>query len=279
MNCEVSVVGLGGMPMSLADRPSRTRSIATIHASLDAGVNFIDTADVYCIDNNDIGHNEALIREALEGHPEGGAALVATKGGLRRPGGDWTVDARPERLREACEHSLQVLGIDCIALYQLHAPDERIPFAESVGALARLQEEGKIQHIGLSNVDVAEIQTGMDVCEIVTVQNRCHAGWRTSFDNGVVAHCEAHDILFLAHSPVGGYRGHTSLTAEPIVQQIAQAHGVSAYQVVLGWLMQKSPSILPIPGASRPSSIEDSALAFSLTLTAKEMALIESADL
>jgi len=279
MGRSVSVLGLGGMPMSLADRPPRTRAIATIHAALDAGIDFIDTADVYCIDDDDIGHNEALIREAVETHSLGSQALIATKGGLRRPSGDWTVDARPERLQEACEHSLKVLGVECIELYQLHAPDERVPFADSVGALARLQEVGKVQHIGLSNVNVDEIRSAMDVCEIVSVQNRCHAGWRSSFENGVVDFCAEHDILFLAHSPVGGYRSHVSLTAEPVVREIAESSGASAYRVVLAWLLQRSPAILPIPGASRPHSITDSASASTLTLTPQQMAQIDAAEL
>ena len=274
-----SAIGLGGMPMSLADRPPRAQAIATVHAAIDAGVDLIDTADVYCIDNDDIGHNEGVIRDALATHSMRERVLVATKGGLRRPGGDWTVDGRPERLRAACEHSLRVLDPDCIQLYQLHAPDERVPFADSVGALARLQEEGKIEHVGLSNVNVDEIRTGMAVCEIVTVQNRCHAGYRSSFKNGVVSFCEAHEITFLAHSPVGGYRGHSTLTAQAVVRDVANQCGASPYRVVLAWLLARSQAILPIPGASRPMSIEDSAQATALSLTPDQIAAIDGADL
>src|SRR5580693_4056517 len=153
----VGAVGLGGMYLSIRDRPSEDDAVRTIHAALDAGITLIDTADVYCLDQRDIGHNERLIARALRdrAHED---VVVATKGGLERPNGAWTRNARPAHLRRACEASLAALGVDRIAVYQLHAPDPAVPLEDSVGELARLRAEGKIAHVGLSNVSATEIE-------------------------------------------------------------------------------------------------------------------------
>src|SRR5689334_2983078 len=152
----VGAIGLGGMYMSITGRPDEGQAIRAIHAALDAGVTLIDTADVYCLDHRDIGHNERLIAKAIAGRAE--RVILATKGGLTRPDGAWARDARPERLREACEASLRALRVSAIDLYQLHAPDSNVPFADSVGAIARLREHGKVRLVGLSNVDIAQIE-------------------------------------------------------------------------------------------------------------------------
>jgi len=153
----VSAVGYGGMHLSIQDRPPEEQGIRVIHAALDAGVTLIDTADVYCLDNQDIGHNERLVARAL-GSWQGDRdqVTVATKGGVTRPAGRWDTDGRPQHLRAACERSLKALGVERLDLYQLHAPDPKVPLAESVGALGELKQEGKIRWIGLSNVSVAE---------------------------------------------------------------------------------------------------------------------------
>ena len=133
----VSAIGLGAMPLSVRGRPEEQKSIEVIHAALDHGINFIDTADAYCLDESDFGHNERLIAKALaQWAGPRSEVLVATKGGVQRPGGEWTVSGHPAYLKAACDQSLKNLGVDCIALYQLHAPDPRVPFADSVGALA-----------------------------------------------------------------------------------------------------------------------------------------------
>src|SRR5580692_572783 len=147
----VGAVGLGGMYLSIRDRPSEDDAVRTIHAALDAGITLIDTADVYCLDQRDIGHNERLIARALREKPHANV-VVATKGGLERPSGSWTRNARPVHLREACERSLKALGVSRIDVYQLHAPDPSVPLADSVGELAKLRAEGKIAHVALSNV-------------------------------------------------------------------------------------------------------------------------------
>jgi aryl-alcohol dehydrogenase-like predicted oxidoreductase len=169
---QVSAIGLGEMPMSLAGRPDEARSIRTIHAALDTGVTLIDTADAYCRDESDFGHGERLVAKALagwSGDPD--RVLVATKGGHTRPGGEWGLDGRPEYLRQACEASLRALGVDTIGLYQFHRPDPEVPFAESVGALAELKAAGKVRLVGLSNVSVDQINQARELVEVASVQN------------------------------------------------------------------------------------------------------------
>ena len=157
---KVSAVSYGGMPLSIQGRPhDEAQAMDVIHSVLDAGVTLIDTANVYCLDDDDIGHNERLITKAISSWPGNRATIVvATKGGMTRPDGRWERDARPGRLKAACERSLHALGVECIDLYQLHAPDPEVPFQESVRALADLQNEGKIKWIGLSNVTVEQIE-------------------------------------------------------------------------------------------------------------------------
>ena len=264
-------IGLGGMPMSLSGRPDESLSIEVIHAALDAGVNFIDTADSYCRDEKEYGHNERLIAKAIKSHPSGKFVTVATKGGYTRPRGSWVVDARPERLRKSCEASLRALGVDAITLYQLHHPDPRVPFADSVGALAKLKQEGKILHIGLSNVDEDQLKEAQSIVRIETVQNECNPFTAADFRNGVVSACLQQGVTYIAYSPVGGHGGHIRQARHAILGAIGRTHKVSPYQVALAWLMSKGPHVLPIPGASKMASIRDSALAAVLELTPEEI--------
>ncbi|MEW5854971.1 MAG: aldo/keto reductase [Myxococcota bacterium] len=263
----VSCIGLGGMPLSIQNRPDEEQGIRVIHAALDAGMTLIDTADVYCIDDDDLGHNERLIAKALSswsGNPAG--ICVATKGGLERPKGDWTRNGKPAHLRRACERSLKALGVERIDVYQLHAPDPEVPLEESVGALAELQRQGKIRHVALSNVTVPEIERARKVCGIVSVQNRCNILERSSFASGVAAYCQRNEIAFLPHSPVGGHRGHVRLRAEPVIGVVAQRLGVTPYQVALAWLLAQGDVVIPIPGASREESARSSAAAAEVRL-------------
>jgi aryl-alcohol dehydrogenase-like predicted oxidoreductase len=274
----VGCVGLGAMPLSLARRPDEASAIRVIHAALDAGITLIDTADVYCLDDADIGHNEQLIARALRewgGRRE--EIVVATKGGCERPGGGWTVNGRPEHLRAACEHSLAALGVDTIDLCQLHAPDPAVPFEESVAALDALKREGKIRHIGLSNVGVAEIEAARHLVEVVTVQNRCNPFERNSYREGVVDYCERNGIAFLPHSPVGGHLGHPRTSKDPTLVRIAQRRGATPYQVALAWLLSTSPVVIPIPGATRVESVRSSAAAADLTLDDHDLAQLGAA--
>lgn len=264
-------IGLGGMPMSTQGRPDESRSLRTIAAALEHGMRLIDTADVYCLDHRDIGHNERLIAKALAGAAVRSEVRIATKGGLMRPDGAWTSNGAPAHLRSACEASLKALGVERIWLYQLHAPDERVPFTDSVAALARLRSEGKIAHVGLSNVSAAQLDEAMRIVPIASVQNRCNVEDRRSFEGGVVRRCEALGVAFLPYCPVGGGRGRQRLAGRPDLVRIAAKHGASTYQVLLAWLLAASPVMFPIPGASRPESAISSAKAAALRLDDEDL--------
>ena len=230
---QVSAIGLGEMPMSLAGRPDEAQSIRTIHAALDAGVTLIDTADAYCIDESEIGHGERLVAKALAAWPgDADRVLVATKGGHTRPGREWDLDGRPEYLRRACEASLRALGVGAIGLYQLHRPDPKVPFAESVGALAELKEAGKVRLVGLSNVSVDQIRQARQLVQVASVQNEFSPRFRRS--EGELAFCAAQRIAFLPWSPLGGIgRGRDLGGRHRAFGEVAEAHGVSAQQVAL----------------------------------------------
>ena len=269
----VSVIGLGGMYLSITGRPSEDDAIRTIEASLAAGVTFIDTADVYCTDEKDYGHNERLIAKAV-GKKAG--ITIATKGGLLRPNGSWTRDATPDHLRAACEASLKALGRDSIDLYQLHAPDPKVKLAESIGALARLHDEGKIKLVGLSNVSVAEIKTAEAIVPIASVQNRWNPADRSPEENGVLDYCTERGIAFLPYSPFGGASGAKSLHELGHLSEHAKKRDVSPHRLVLAWMIAKSPIVIPIPGGRRIASVEDSARAADLELTADDVREIEA---
>jgi aryl-alcohol dehydrogenase-like predicted oxidoreductase len=267
---DVFPIGLGGMPMSLAGRPPEERSIRTIHAALDAGVNLIDTADSYCIDDSETGHNERLIAQALRGRRDG--VIVATKGGHTRPGGAWALDGRPEHLRAACEASLRALETDRIDLYQFHRPDPEVPYEESIGAIKELQDEGKVRWVGISNASVEQIELACSIADVVSVQNQLSLGFTSPLAKGEVAECERRGLAFLPWSPLGGIPNAAEAAGRHDgVRAAAGAHGVSPQQVALAWLLALSPVMIPIPGASRPESIADSARAVELELSDEEL--------
>jgi aryl-alcohol dehydrogenase-like predicted oxidoreductase len=272
-----TVVGLGGMPLSIHGRPERDDAVRVIHAALDAGMTLIDTADVYCLGEDDIGHNEQLIARALwSWSGDADSILVCTKGGLIRPKGEWVTDGRPEHLADACDRSLSALGVDRIAVYQLHAPDPKVPFLDSVGALARLKEQGKIEHVGLSNVSAKEIDEANAIVPIVSVQNRCNPFDLRAFEDGVIAKCEALGLAFLPWSPVGGGRGKGKVGGDPVLEEVGRAHGRSAFEVAIAWLLRKSDAMFPIPGASREESARSSAAAADLALSDDEVARVDA---
>jgi aryl-alcohol dehydrogenase-like predicted oxidoreductase len=272
----VSAIGLGEMQLSLADRPDEARAVRTIHAALDAGVTLIDTADAYCRDETDFGHGESLVARALAAWPgDRDRVLVATKGGHTRPGGRWDLDGRPEYLRQACEASLRRLGVEAIGLYQFHRPDPKVPFIESVGAVAELRAAGKVRLVGLSNVSIDQIRQARELVEVASVQNEFSPRFRRS--EAELAWCAANRIAFLPWSPLGGIgrggslgQGHHRAFAE-----VAEAHGVSPQQVALAWQLAKAPVVIPIPGSSRPETILDSAAAAGLRLSADELARLD----
>ena len=271
-DASVFPIGLGAMPMSLRGRPDEERSVRTIHAALDAGVNLIDTADAYCIDEHEVGHNERLIAKALAGRRDG--VIVATKGGHTRPGGAWELDGSPAHLRAACEASLRALDTDRIDLYQLHRPDPKVPYAESIGALKELQDEGKVRWVGISNASVEQIDEALGIVDVVSVQNELSLEYTSPLEKGEVALCDERGIAFLPWSPLGGIGSAESAGRHDPVRAAAEAHGVSPQQVALAWLLSLSPAVIPIPGASRPETIRDSVRAAELRLDAGELEAI-----
>lgn len=265
---------MGSMYLSIRDRPSTDDAVRTLHAAFDAGVTFVDTADVYCLDQRDIGHSERLIARALK-ERSGAPAVVGTKGGLERPNGAWTRNGRPTHLRHACEASLAALGVSRIDLYQLHAVDPSVPIAESVGELARLRAEGKIAHVGLSNVSVAEIEQARAIVPVVSVQNRWNPTHRSPEVDGVLAYCTTHAIALLPYSPFGGANAATGLARTGRLGVVAQRLGISPHRLVLAWMLAKGPTVIAIPGARRRESIADSARASDVELSREDVSEIE----
>jgi aryl-alcohol dehydrogenase-like predicted oxidoreductase len=275
----VGEIGLGAMPLSTKeDRPPQEEAVATVHAALDAGVTLIDTADAYARDESEFGHNESLVAEALASYGSGaGGVLVATKGGHTREGTSWGLDGSPSYLRKACEASLRRLGVEVIGLYQLHRPDPETPWEESMGGLRSLVDDGLVRMVGISNADIAQIDVARAIVgpALVSVQNQFSPGWRFSADE--LAHCQAHGLAFLPWSPFGGISAAGSLdAAAPAFAEVARELGVSVHRVTLAWHLAQADVVVPIPGASRPASIQDSAAATDLTLTADQLARLNA---
>lgn len=270
---EVYPIGLGAMLLSISGRPTEEQSLRTIFAALDSGVTLVDTADAYCLDESEFNHNERLIAKALRERSE--RVLIATKCACRRPGGAWTVDARPEYMVEAAHASLRALGVECLDLLQLHAPDSRVPFEDSVGALAKLREQGKVARVGLSNVNVSQIERARRIVPITSVQNRWNVHARNPESDGVLDYCTRHGLAFLPYSPFGGTRLAPTLGTLGLSEE-AKKRRVSPYRLVLAWMLAKSPVVIPIPGARRAESIIDSCKAPNLSLSAEDVAAIEA---
>jgi aryl-alcohol dehydrogenase-like predicted oxidoreductase len=278
-NRTVSAIGLGEMPLSIEGRPDRRQAVATIHASLDAGVTIIDTADAYSLGVQEHGHGEELVAEALAAYS--GATddvIVATKGGHRRPGdGSWTVHGDPHYVKEACEASLKRLGVDAIGLYQYHRPDPQVPWAESVGALAELLDEGKIRMAGVSNATVAQIDEAQQVLggRLVSVQNEFSPRFRSS--EGELEHCEQLGIAFIPWSPLGGIgRSDDIEHSYPAFAAVAKEVGASPQQVTLAWMLAKGSRVIPIPGSSRPETATASPAAAAIELTPDQVARLDA---
>jgi pyridoxine 4-dehydrogenase len=260
-------LGFGAMrvtgPGIWGEPPDEGQAKATLRRVVDLGVNFIDTADSYGPQVS-----ERLIAGAL--YPYADDLVIATKGGLVRPGpGRWEPDGRPEHLREACEGSLRRLRLDQIPLYQFHRPDPRVPLADSLGALVQLKDEGKIRHIGISNVSEAQLRAAQQVTPVVSVQNRYNAADRKS--DQLVDVCELERIAFLPWAPIQQADGN------PAVAGAATRHGVSPRQVVLAWLLARSAQMLPIPGTGSPGHAEANIAAAAIELSPDEVAAITRA--
>ena len=260
-------LGFGAMRVTgrgiWGEPPDEGQAKATLRRVVDLGVNFIDTADSYGPEVS-----ERLIAEALYPYPDD--LVIATKGGLVRPGpGRWEPDGRPGHLREACEGSLRRLRLDQIPLYQFHRPDPRVPLADSLGALVQLKDEGKIRHIGVSNVSEAQLRAAQQLTPVVSVQNRYNAADRKSEE--LVNSCELEQIAFLPWAPIQQADGNQA------VAEAARRHGASPQQVVLAWLLARSPQMLPIPGTGSPQHAEANVAAAAIELGPDEVAAITQA--
>jgi aryl-alcohol dehydrogenase-like predicted oxidoreductase len=260
----VNRLGFGAMRLTgdgIWGQPAdRDQAKAVLRRTVELGINFIDTADSY-------GPNvsEELIGETLYPYPDD--VVIATKGGLERTGpGRWPANGRPEHLIEACEGSLRRLKLEQIALYQFHRPDPAVPLEDSIGALVTLKEQGKIRHVGLSNVTEQQVRRAQRLTPIVSIQNRYNVDDRRS--EGLIDLCEQEQMVFLPWAPI------QNLDGNRIVSEIAQRYHASPRQIVLAWLLARSPSILPIPGTGSVSHLEDNVAAAAIKLSATETAAI-----
>lgn len=272
----IPVIGFGGMPLSITGRPSEEEGKKTLHAAIDAGMTMIDTADVYCLDDSDIGHNERLIASVLRERDDRDGIRVATKAGLRRPRGAWTSDASPAHIREACEQSLRALNTDRLWLYQLHAPDPKVAFEKSVEAFAELQRAGKFVHFGLSNVSNDQIEKASRILPVQSVQNRLNPYFPQSVK--VARECEKRGITFLAYSPVGGGRLAKKLPQFDVLIELARKHDRSVHAIVIAWVRSKGKTVVPIPAARTTEHARGSAQAADLVLTDDDIRAIDETD-
>ena len=260
----VNRLGFGAMRVTgegiWGEPPDREIAKAALRRAVELDVNFIDTADSYGPEVS-----EKLIAAALYPYPDD--LVIATKGGLVRPGpGRWEPDGRPVHLREACEGSLRRLKLDQIPLYQFHAPDPKVPFAESIGALVELKDQGKIRHIGVSNVSEAQLREAQRLTPVVSVQNRYNAGDRSS--ESMVDLCEQEGLVFLPWAPIQDADRITP------IRTAARRRQVSPRQIALAWLLARSAQILPIPGSGSPKHVAENIAAASVELTSEETTAI-----
>ena len=260
----VNRLGFGAMRITgegiWGDPPDREQAKATLRRAVELSINFIDTADSYGPEVS-----ETLIAEALHPYPDD--LVIATKGGLVRPGpGRWDADGRPAHLREACEGSLRRLQLDQIPLYQLHRPDPRVPLADSIGTLVELKAEGKIRHIGVSNFSEEQLREAQTLTPVVSVQNRYNVGDRSS--ESMLDLCSQEGLAFIPWAPI------QQVDEKAAVRVAAERLGVDPRQVVLAWMLQHSSAMLPIPGTRSPKHLEANVAAASLDLTAEELSAI-----
>jgi aryl-alcohol dehydrogenase-like predicted oxidoreductase/predicted kinase len=259
---------IGCMRLSTDSDRNDERSRAVLHAAFDAGVTLVDTADSYCHDDRDIGHNERLIASALASWKGDRSTItVATKGGLVRPEGRWEPDGRATHLASACERSCAALGVRAIDLYQLHVPDPRTPFATSVRALASLQRAGLVRDIGLCNVTVGQIEEARRIVEIAAVQVELSVWHDVGILSGVAAYCLANGVPLLAYRPLGGRKSQGRTRTDPELGAIAARHGVTPFEVALAWLCDLADVIVPLPGVTRVETARSVARAHEITLT------------
>ena len=266
--------------MRLSTDPGRDddRSVQVLHAAFDAGITLVDTSDAYCLDAGESGHNERLIARAIASWSGDRSRIrVATKGGLTRPNGLWIPDGRAKHLTAACEASRRALGVERIHLYQLHAVDPRTPLATSVRALAALEQSGAIESIGLCNVTVGQIEEARAIVEIAAVQVELNPWKDENVLNGVARYCVTHGISLLAHRPLGGPAGSRRIGRDPMLAEVAARHAATLFEIVLAWLMDLSPAIVPVPGSTRVETARSIARAARIVLEDDDRARLNAA--
>jgi aryl-alcohol dehydrogenase-like predicted oxidoreductase/histidinol phosphatase-like enzyme/predicted kinase len=272
----MGAIGLGCMRLSTERDRNEAAAIAVLHAALDAGITLLDTADAYCWDDGERGRNERLIASALATWTgDRSRVQIATKGGLTRPGGRWEADGRAKHLAAACEQSLRALGVERIALYQLHAPDPRTPLATSVRALAALKRDGLVDRIGLCNVTVGQIEEARRLTEIDAVQIELSVWHDEHFLSGVAAYCVANGLPLLAYRPLGGPARRQRTRTDPALVEIAARHGASPFEIALAWLRDLSHLVVPLPGATRVETARSIARAGRIALTDDDRAVMD----
>jgi aryl-alcohol dehydrogenase-like predicted oxidoreductase/histidinol phosphatase-like enzyme len=264
------------MRLSTERERDAARAVEVLHASFDSGVTFLDTADAYCWDASDTGHNERLIAQAIATWSGDRSRIrVATKGGLTRPDGRWVADGRARHLLAACEASRIALGVERIHLYQLHALDPRTPLSTSVRALASLKRDGLIEQIGLCNVNVGQVEEARRITDISAVQVELSVWRDDNFLNGVAAYCIANGIRLIAYRPLGGPQGVRRARADQVLVDVAARHGANACEIALAWLKDLSDLIVPIPGPTRVETASSAARAGNIQLTDEDRARLE----
>ena len=269
---------IGCMRLSTERDRNEERAVAVLHAAFDAGITLLDTADAYCWDDTERGHNERLIARALATWDGDRSRLhVATKGGLTRPGGRWEVNGRAKHLTAACQDSRRALGVDRIHLYQLHAPDPRVPLATSVRALGALKRDGVIEKIGLCNVTVGQIEEARQIAEIDSVQVELSVWHDAPFLSGVLEYCAANGLRLLAYRPLGGAGRRQRTASHPALSGVAKRHDATPLEVALAWLIDLSPVIVPIPGPTRVETAQSCARAARVALTDEDRAQLDEA--
>lgn len=272
---KVYPLAFGTWPLTgLIDRITEQKAIELLQAVITHGVNLIDTADCYCLDETEHGYGERLVAKALASYPHPEHIIVATKGGFERTKGDWINNADPAYLKKAVEASLTALNVSCIELYHLHSPSPYTPFLETIEALAQLQAKGKIKYIGLSNVSLEEIKTARSMIDVASIQNQCNPFDLSSFKTGIIDYCEKNNIAFFAYSPFGGEETSYRIATHPVLLKIANEYNATPYQITLAWLLAKSPIMIPIYASVKVNHVIDNLKAVEIHLnstTIKEL--------
>jgi len=277
---QVGAIGLGAMHLSTDQRPDDATAVRVIHTALDAGVTLIDTADAYTPSDRGLGHNEEVVARALKEYGGGtDDVVVATKGGHTREGVSWGLNGRPEYLRQAAEASCRRLGVEAIDVYQHHRPDPDVPYEDTIGALRDLVDAGLVKKAGISNADPDQIRLAHRILgeDLAVVQNQFSPVFRSSEPELWL--CHELGVTFLPWSPLGGLRGAKDVgSTAAVFGQVAGRYGVSPQRLALAWMLAKSPVVVPIPGASRPESVQDCAAAPDLELADDDLAALDAAE-